>query len=302
MLSDSRSLRSRATAICTAFGIAAALAGAATMVAPTVAAAASCPVSQMSSTSQPACWQPFSSGIFNGGPFNYKLSSNPDLAPNSAAVVSHMTSNNWTFGYPGYQGFMLGQGSRAVFFANASDPTMKIVCLNAFGPGSCTGANGVGIGGQTINVPAGLQPNDNSDGHLTWSRPRPARNMTSGKRRSAVRPSRRSPVRWSTRTRAPGSGAGRRRELRADRRAAAPVRAGVGDDQPRAGGDRALHQHQRRQRRLQLPGVGRLGRGLRRLLERVGQRCTDDGPAAAPEHDRRADRRLGERPHGSRRS
>jgi hypothetical protein len=168
MFSDaSLSFRSRATAIATAIAIGSGLAGAATMVAPTAADAASCSLSQMSSTSQPACWQPFSAGLFNGGPFNYQLSSKPALAPNSAAVVSHMTSNNWTFGYPGYTGFMLGQGSRAVFFAKPTDPTMKIVCLNAFGPGSCTGANGVPIGGQTINVPAGLQPNNNSDGHMT---------------------------------------------------------------------------------------------------------------------------------------
>ena len=159
--------RSRATAICTAIGVASALVGAGAMVTPTAADAASCPMSQMSSTSQPACWQPFSAGLFNGGPFNYKLSSNPTLAPNSAAVVSHMTSNNWTFGYPGYTGFMLGQGSRAVFVAKPTDPTMRIICLNAFGAGSCTGANGVAIGGQRINVPAGLQPNNNSDGHMS---------------------------------------------------------------------------------------------------------------------------------------
>jgi hypothetical protein len=163
----SSSFRSRATAICTALGAASALAGAGTMVAPTVADAASCPLSQMSSTSQAACWQPFAAGLFNGGPFNYQLSSTPALAPNSAAVASHMSSNNWTFGYPGYQGFMLGPGSRPVFFAKSSDPTMKIICLNTFGPGSCTGANGVKIGGQTINVPAGLQPENGTDAHLT---------------------------------------------------------------------------------------------------------------------------------------
>jgi hypothetical protein len=44
---------------------------------------------------------------------------------------------------------------------------MNIVCLDAFGAGSCTGTNGVGIGGQTIHVPASLQPQNGSDGHLT---------------------------------------------------------------------------------------------------------------------------------------
>ena len=103
----SLSFRSRATVVCAALGVASALAGAGAMVAPTVAAAAdTCPVSQMSTASQPSCWQPFTDG-----PFNTELSSTPALASNSAAVVSHMTANNWSIGYPG-SGYMLGPGSR----------------------------------------------------------------------------------------------------------------------------------------------------------------------------------------------
>jgi hypothetical protein len=132
------------------------------MITPTVAAAAgTCPVSQMSSSSQASCWQPFSGGLFDT-----QLSSTPALASDSAAVVSHMTSNDWSVGYPG-GGYSLGPGSRPVFFAKASDPTMKIVCTDAFGAGSCTGANGIALGGQTINVPAGLKPENGTDAHLT---------------------------------------------------------------------------------------------------------------------------------------
>ena len=126
--------RKRIGALCAA-AVSAAMIGAGAMIALTGALGANtCPLSQMSSTSQPACWRPFSAGLFNGGPFNYQLSSNPALAPNSAAVVSHMTANNWSFGYPGYHGFALGyDGSRPVFFAESSDPTMNIVCSTRSG-------------------------------------------------------------------------------------------------------------------------------------------------------------------------
>jgi hypothetical protein len=156
-------MRKRRIAIGSALAVASALALGATVVLPTVAdsATASCSLSAMSSTSQSACWHPF-----DGGPFNTELSSAPALASNSAAVVSHMTAYKWSVGYPG-GGFTVGGGSRPVFFATASDPTMKIVCLNAFGTGSCTGSNGIAIGGQTIHVPANLRPESGSDGHLT---------------------------------------------------------------------------------------------------------------------------------------
>src|ERR1700748_2546435 len=129
------SFRNRATVIGTALGVASALAVGGAMVAPTVAAAApSCALSGMTSTSQGSCWHPA-----DGGPFNTQLSASPALASNSAAVVSHMNTYNWSVGLPG-GGFTLGAGSRPMFFAKPSDPTMNIVCGNAFGPNSCTGA------------------------------------------------------------------------------------------------------------------------------------------------------------------
>jgi hypothetical protein len=163
MLNDPcHKFRDRSVAVCAALAGTSVLALAGTFVAPTAAdAATSCSLSQMSTSSEPACWHPF-----NGGPFNTQLSATPALASNSAAVVSHMAAYKWSVGNPG-GGFQLGAGSRPVFFATTADPTMKIVCTNAFGSGSCTGANGVAIGGQTINVPAGLQPENGTDAHLT---------------------------------------------------------------------------------------------------------------------------------------
>jgi hypothetical protein len=154
--------RAHLVALTAALVVAVAVAAAGSVVAPTVAdAATSCPLSEMSSTSQPACWH-----SFTGAPFSTALASAPALAPDSVAVVSHMTAYNWSVGLPG-GGFTMTAGSRPVFFAGPSDPTMQIVCTNALGVGSCTGVNGVNIAGQTINVPAGAQTENGSDGHLT---------------------------------------------------------------------------------------------------------------------------------------
>ena len=155
-------LRARLVALTAALVVAIAVAVAGEILTPMVArAATSCPLSQMSSTSQPACWH-----SFTGAPFNTALASAPALAPDSAAVVAHMTAYDWSVGLPG-GGFTMAAGSRPVFFASPSDPTMKIVCTNALGVGSCTGVNHVNIAGQTINVPAGAQTENGSDGHLT---------------------------------------------------------------------------------------------------------------------------------------
>jgi hypothetical protein len=125
------------------------------------AADAACSLSHMTARSQPACWRPF-----DGGPFNTALSSDPPLASDDGAVISHMIRYRWTVG-PGGGGLVVGDGSRPVFFANASDPTMKIVCRKDFGSGSCKGRNGVDVDGRWIHVPAGAAPQNGSDGHLT---------------------------------------------------------------------------------------------------------------------------------------
>ena len=77
-----------------------------------------------------------------------------------------MNHYGWTFG-PSGGGLTIRPGSRPVYFADPSDPTMKIVCKNDFGSGSCTGANGVNVAGRQINVPRGAAPQSGSDAHLT---------------------------------------------------------------------------------------------------------------------------------------
>src|ERR1700761_4672750 len=56
------------------------------------AAAPGCRLSQMSSTSQPACWKPFTAS----SPFNSQLPSSPTLASGSAAEINHMVSAGWS--------------------------------------------------------------------------------------------------------------------------------------------------------------------------------------------------------------
>jgi hypothetical protein len=164
MLSDLRARFPPGRIVAAAAIVAAVLASIAGLVRPTRAAAdatAPCSLSQMTAGSQPACWRPF-----DGGPFNTLLSSAPPLAWNSASVSAHMTHYGWTFG-PSGGGLAIGAGSRPVFFAGPSDPMMKIVCKNDFGPGSCTGVNGINVGGARINVPRGAASQSGSDAHLT---------------------------------------------------------------------------------------------------------------------------------------
>lgn len=111
-----------------------------------------------------SCWVPFSSG----SAFTTRLSSNPPLAADNAAVRQHIAGYGWTFGGSS-TGFSIdgADGSRPVFYASPSDPTMTIHCTFAYGPHSCQGANGVDVNGATIHVPAGARPDGNTDAHMT---------------------------------------------------------------------------------------------------------------------------------------
>jgi hypothetical protein len=121
-------------------------------------------LSAMTASSQSACWQPLASD----SPFTTELPSSPALAANSSAVSQHMATYGWTLGTSSTS-FSIGaeDGSRPLYFASSSDPTMTINCTSAEGPGTCAGTNGVDINGAKINVPAGAQPTDNGDAHMT---------------------------------------------------------------------------------------------------------------------------------------
>ena len=128
-------------------------------------AATACPLSEMTSTSQPACFDPFSAT----SPFNTPIPANQPLAADNAAVLAHMATYNWSIdGFNSEFDFNPDAlGTRSVFYASPSDPVMTVHCTNAAGAGSCTGANGVNTDGAKINVPAGAVPFANADAHMT---------------------------------------------------------------------------------------------------------------------------------------
>ena len=110
-----------------------------------------------------SCWRPFASS----SPFNTQLGTNPQLASDNAAVQQHMQRYGWAMG-GSTSGFSLPlDGSRPIFYASPSDPTMTIHCTSSEGPGTCQGANGVDINGAQISVPARARPEDNWDAHVT---------------------------------------------------------------------------------------------------------------------------------------
>jgi hypothetical protein len=156
-----RLIRGFAGLVC---GAAVALAGA--LGAPGAAAAAtSCPLSEMTSASQPACFVPFSAV----SPFNTPIPANQVLAADNAAVVAHMSTYDWSIdGFNSEFDFNPDAlGTRSIFYASPSDPTMTIHCKNDAGVGSCKGTNGVNTDGEKINVPAGAVPFANADAHMT---------------------------------------------------------------------------------------------------------------------------------------
>ena len=126
-------------------------------------AGGTCPVTEMTSASQSACWRPFADNSL----FNTALPPAPKLAADSSTIASGMASNGWAIQGTSTGFSMTPVGTHPLFFATSADPTMKIQCTNALGKGSCTGANGVDVDGKTIHVPAGAEPYSDSDRHLT---------------------------------------------------------------------------------------------------------------------------------------
>ncbi len=112
-----------------------------------------------------ACWRPYGPD----SPFNRALPLNPTLSGQSPAIISDLAANHIGFEGGAQQfAFTTDDGRDGVYYAQASDPRVKIHCTYYWGPGTCTGANGVNVDGQQIPIPAGAQPQDNgSDMHMT---------------------------------------------------------------------------------------------------------------------------------------
>ena len=111
----------------------------------------------------PGCWRPYGPN----SPFNKPIPAGALQASDSNAIVRQMLREGIGFA-GGKQSFQLDSlGSRPIYWAQPSDPLVRIHCTYMWGPRTCEGANGVVVDGLQIHIPAGAQPEQASDGHLT---------------------------------------------------------------------------------------------------------------------------------------
>ena len=102
----------------------------------------------------PACWRPYGPS----SPFNTPIHADPRLAPESAAIVAYMRSRGWSFeGDRSHRLTIDTGGSRPVYWARNSDPQVALRC---HGEPSCRAI-------KHLHIPAGAQPQNESDGHMT---------------------------------------------------------------------------------------------------------------------------------------
>jgi len=102
----------------------------------------------------PACWRPYGPS----SPFNTPIPTHPRLAPGSAAIVAYMHSRGWTFEGDRSHRFTIDSGgSRPVYWSSNSDPQVSLRC---HGEPSCRAI-------KHLRIPAGAQPQHESDGHMT---------------------------------------------------------------------------------------------------------------------------------------
>jgi hypothetical protein len=112
-----------------------------------------------------ACWRPYGAG----SPFNRQLPANPVVASDSSSIIANLAANHVSFEGGGSQfAFTSDDGRDGVYYSQPTDPLVTIHCTYQWGPGTCTGANGINIDSQHIHIPAGAQPQNNgSDMHMT---------------------------------------------------------------------------------------------------------------------------------------
>jgi len=148
----------------TAGGLILGILGAAIVSSGSASASVGCPAarSSLSASYQPACWQPFTAS----SAINTPLPPNPVLAADNTAVKTHMASYGWNLNGSSTSFRISDNGTRPVYFANPSDPTLTVNCTSAEGPGTCQGYNGINVNGAHIHVPAHATPGNNWDAHM----------------------------------------------------------------------------------------------------------------------------------------
>jgi hypothetical protein len=101
----------------------------------------------------PACWHPYGPS----SPFNTPIPANPTLAPESAAIVKYIKRHHWLFQNEGGNFDIHAHGSRPVYWAQSTDPLIKVSCTGGY---PCNP-------GTVLRIPAGAQPEDEWDEHMT---------------------------------------------------------------------------------------------------------------------------------------
>ncbi len=110
-----------------------------------------------------ACWRPYGPD----SPFNKLLPADPKISPESGAIVADMMRLKYHFEGGGSRFDFTSWGRGAVYYAQPSDPMVKVNCTALWGANTCQGDNGVVVDGMSIHVPGGAQPAPGSDHHLT---------------------------------------------------------------------------------------------------------------------------------------
>jgi hypothetical protein len=102
----------------------------------------------------PSCWHPYGPS----SPFNVPIPANPRLASESAAIVSFIREQKWSFDNDGSGNFVVSaEGSRPVYWSHSSDPLVRVICR---GENSCQA-------GMVLRIPKGAKPTSTSDAHMT---------------------------------------------------------------------------------------------------------------------------------------
>ena len=103
----------------------------------------------------PACWHPYGPE----SPFNFQIPASPVLSPESKVIVKYIRGHHWLF-EPNEAGDFTwdDNGSRPVYWPNSTDPLINVKCRENGNP--C-------LTGMKVRIPAGAQPQAESDAHMT---------------------------------------------------------------------------------------------------------------------------------------
>jgi hypothetical protein len=133
---------------------------------PVATAAAACEKAQVSvnDAGMFACARPYAPTSV----FNRALPDDPQLAPDSKAIVSGFQAHGVAFaGGQGTSALTTTSGRIAVYYSTPSDPLVRIHCTYYWGANTCAGANGFVIDKQSVRIPTAAQPAPGGDKHMT---------------------------------------------------------------------------------------------------------------------------------------